>query len=151
MDHDFRSRVLAAFTSFLEERRATALLELATLDEAAANETKSSAGDKYETAREMFSQARDMQRRIREEAEAGLEWLGRQQGAPLRDHCGPGALVKTSDGWLLIGPIPIQVDVDCTSVQGASLQSPLGLALKGARSGDRTVFRGRDIEIVVIL
>lgn len=151
MDHEFRSRVLEAFTTFLQERLASATHELATLDEAAANETKSSAGDKYETAREMFSQARDMQRRIREEAEAGLEWLGRQQGAPRRDHCGPGALVKTSDGWLLIGPIPIQVDVDGTSVQGASLQSPLGLALKGTRPNDHAVFRGRGIEILEIL
>lgn len=151
MNHEFRHRVLSAFAATLEERGTMARLELATLDEAASGETKSSAGDKYETAREMFSQARDLQRRILEEAEAGLDWIRRQVESPPRTSCNPGAVVKTSEGWILLGPIPIAVDLDGIAVQGVSVQSPLGMSLKGARTGEQRAFRERTMEVTTIL
>lgn len=147
MDLDFRTRVLDAFATHLDARHSIAERELAALDDAASNETKSSAGDKYETAREMFSQARDLQRRVREEAEAGLAWIERQRVDTPRVACGPGALVQTSDGWLLLGPVPVNVEVEGQAVQGVSTQSPLGQALKGARVGETREFRGREIAI----
>lgn len=140
-------RTLDAFAAHLEKGRSSAEHELEALDEAAANETKSSAGDKYETAREMFSQARDLQRRIREEAEAGLAWIERQRTETSRVACGPGALVETSDGWILLGPVPVRVEVDGVAVQGVSTQSPLGQALKGARPGEPRTFRERSISV----
>ena len=148
MDSDFRSRILDAFASLLESRCADARRELEALDEAAANETKSSAGDKYETAREMFAQARDLQRRIREEAESGLAWIDRQRAETSRIACGPGALVETAEGWMLLGPIPVKVEVDGVAVQGVSTQSPLGQAFKGARAGDTVAFRDRHIPVM---
>lgn len=151
MDPDFKRRVLDSFKTILEERCATAEHELAELDEAAANETKSSAGDKYETAREMFAQARDLQRRIRDEAEAGLAWIARQDPSVAHAVCGPGALVETSQGWFLLAPLPLSVQVDGASIQGVSTQSPLGLALKGAHPDDRPLFRERPMEIRRVL
>jgi transcription elongation GreA/GreB family factor len=141
-------RTLDAFAAHLEKGRSSAEHELEALDEAAANETKSSAGDKYETAREMFSQARDLQRRIREEAEAGLAWIERQRAEASRVACGPGALVETSEGWLLLGPVPVKIEVDGVAVQGVSAQSPLGQALKGARAGETRIFRERALVVL---
>ena len=151
MGPGFRTSALDVFAAHLEERRSSAEHELAALDEASANETKSSAGDKYETAREMFAQARGLQRRILEEAEAGCAWVERQRSGEARTKCGPGALVETSEGWLLLGPVPVRVDVNGTEVQGTSTQSPLGQALKGTRAGDDVPFRGKTIRVLRIL
>lgn len=146
-----KAEVLEAFAAGLRERCAGAEKELADLAEAAGNETKSSAGDKYETAREMFSQARDMQRRILDEARVQLDWIARQDPSTPRTSAGTGALVRTGEGWMLLGPIPSSVECVGGSVQGLSIQSPLGQALKGAREGGVVEFRARRLEILRVL
>lgn len=146
-----KSEVLEAFAAGLRERCAGAERELAALAEAAGNETKSSAGDKYETAREMFSQARDMQRRLLDEARLQIEWIVRQDLSSPRTSAGTGALVRTSEGWMLLAPISGSAQVGTESVQGLSIQSPLGQALKGAREGGLVEFRGRRLEIQRVL
>lgn len=150
-DGPTKGDVLEAFAMVQRQRCADAEQELAALADAAGNETKSSAGDKYETAREMFSQARDMQRRILDEARVQLDWIARQDLSSQRESAGTGALVRTGEGWMLLGPIPSSVTVGEVAVQGLSIQSPLGQALKGAREGSAVDFRGRRLEILRIL
>lgn len=146
-----KAEVLEAFATALRERCAAAEKELAALVDAAANETKSSAGDKYETAREMFSQARDLQRRLLDEARVQLDWIARQDLSSPRTSAGTGALVRTSEGWMLLAPIAGSAKVGTETVQGLSIQSPLGQALKGARDGDVVEFRGRRLEVLGVL
>lgn len=143
--------VLEAFAAGLRERCAAAEKELAALAEAAGNETKSSAGDKYETAREMFSQARDLHRRLLDEARVQLDWISRQDPSLPRTSAGTGALVRTGEGWMLLCPVPTTVEVGDERVQGLSIQSPLGQALKGALEGGVVEFRGRRLEILRLL
>jgi hypothetical protein len=126
-------------------------MELDALDEAAQGETKSSAGDKYETAREMIGQARSMQHRIREETQALLDWLDRQDPSTSARAFAAGAVVRTSTGWFLVCPSPIEVEVAGHRVQGVTLASPFGQACKGARAGETRVFRDRTVEILEIL
>jgi len=151
MDPVFKKRVLEAFAADCRVRIEDAGRELALLDEAAEGETKSSAGDKYETAREMFSQARDLHRKAREEAASRLDWLRRQDPSLERTSVGPGALVRVDGSWFLPGPVPFSVIVDGDPVQGASMQGPLGLALKGARAGERRAFREREVLVEFVL
>lgn len=122
--------------------------ELSHLDEASAAETKSSAGDKYETAREMISQARRLQLERRDKAARGLEWLSRLE--PLRAYqaATAGCLIETEKVAYLLGILTESVMVDGVAVQGLTLASPLGQALKGARVGDRVAWRG---EVMVIM
>jgi len=146
----FKRGVFQAFQAVLELRVADSERELSALAEAASQETKSSAGDKYETSREMFAQARDLHSRVLSDARTHLEWLSRQDLSAPRTVVGTGALVETSNGWVLVAPIPLAVEVDGIAVQGVSPQSPLGQALKGAKAGDRVAFRTSPIEIVSI-
>lgn len=146
-----KAEVLEAFAAGLRERCAAAGRELAALSDAAGNETKSSAGDKYETAREMFSQARDLQRRLLDEAQVQLDWISRQDPSTPRTSAGTGALVRTGEGWMLLGPIPSSVECAGSSIQGLSIQSPLGQALKGAREAGVVEFRSRRLEILRVL
>src|SRR6188768_2532876 len=98
-----RAALIRQCREFLEERKAEYLRELRNVDEAAAGETKSSAGDKYETAREMMAQARNLLGRNLAETEAGLDTLARMAAAPLRPIIGFGSLVETDQGWHLLG------------------------------------------------
>jgi transcription elongation GreA/GreB family factor len=122
--------------------------ELRNLDEAAAGETKSSAGDKYETAREMIAQSRNLISRNLAEAEAGLDALTRMAAAPLRPVIGFGSLVETDGGWHLIGASLGEVEIAGTIVRMISLASPLGAALKGKRAGDRIPWRNAMLEVL---
>lgn len=146
-----KARVLATLFEVLSRRMEQVERELAQLDEAQAGETKSSAGDKYETAREMVAQSRQMQLRIQQETRAGLEWLRRQDPPVSSSSFSTGALVRTEDGWFLVCPCPVELDVDGTRVQGISLSSPVGQVCKGAHAGDTRLFRDRTIEILAIL
>lgn len=139
--------MLQALRALQESNRANARKELESIATAYEGETKSSAGDKYETAREMLSQARAMQLRLLEEAESALDWLDRLEGDPSRPKIAVGALARLNDGWILVCPFPLQLEVDGSTVRCLSLASPLGQAIKGATVGEVRDFRGRPVEV----
>jgi transcription elongation GreA/GreB family factor len=132
----------------LTARRAEYRRELMSLDEAAAGETKSSAGDKYETAREMIAQSRVLIARNLAEAEAGLDALARMAAAPLRPVIGFGSLVEIRAGWHLIGVGLGEMESSGIVVRMISLASPLGAALKGKTAGDRIPWRDAVLDVL---
>jgi transcription elongation GreA/GreB family factor len=146
-----KNRVLALCRRSLLARQADYHRELASLDEAAARETKSSAGDKYETAREMIAQSRRLMEGNLAEVDAALAALDRIAAAPAQAACGFGSLAETSQGWFLVGASLGEVGVDGTTIRVLSLASPLGQALKGRRAGDRVPWRGAELSILSIL
>lgn len=137
-----RQDLLTRLRASLEERRDGYRRELAALDEAAARETKSSAGDKYETAREMIAQSRRLMDANLAEAETGLEALGRMLAAPAAPVATFGSLVETSQGWFLLGVSLGEIESRGAAVKTASLGSPIGAALKGRKPGDAVPWRG---------
>ena len=142
-----RARLLAALRAGLESKRGSYSRELASLDAAAAGETKSSAGDKYETGREMIAQSRRLIDGNLAETEAGLEALTRMAAAPGGPRIGFGTLVGTSQGWFLLGASLGESEDDGVAVKTASLASPIGAALKGKALGDTVPWRGGVLEI----
>jgi transcription elongation GreA/GreB family factor len=147
-----RKAVLAACRDFLEGKRAGYAAEIAALDEAAAGETKSSAGDKYETAREMIAQSRRLMEKNLSEAEAGLAALDRIAAAPAPVTVAFGALVETSQGWFLVGPSFGEVEMaGGVVVRTLSLASPLGQALRGKAAGATLPWKGGVLEVRRIL
>jgi transcription elongation GreA/GreB family factor len=143
-----RAALIRQCGSFLEARKAEYLRELRSVDEAAAGETKSSAGDKYETAREMMAQARNLLGRNLAEAESGLDTLSRMAAAPLRPVIGFGSLVETDQGWHLLGASLGEKEIGGIMVRMISLASPLGAALKGKSAGDRFPWRGSEAAVL---
>jgi transcription elongation GreA/GreB family factor len=146
-----RNGLLSACRKDLEAREEGYLAELRSLDEAAAGETKSSAGDKYETGREMIAQSRNLIQRNLAEMASRLEALARMLSTPpqdVEDSVGFGSLVETDSGWCLVGISLGEVDFQGQSIRTASLASPLGSALKGGRAGDRIPWRGGRLEIL---
>ncbi|HNY31090.1 MAG TPA: hypothetical protein PKO15_09385 [Fibrobacteria bacterium] len=150
-DGNWKQEVFDAFRKVLAAKASSAASELESIAAACENETKSSAGDKYETAREMLSQARTMQLRLLEEAKLALDWLGRQDPQATHGKVAAGALARLDDGWILVSPFPVQLDVDGRMVRSLSLASPLGRALKGAALGEARTFRDRVIEVLELV
>lgn len=145
-----KPRALELCRKALLARQAEYRRELAGLDEAAARETKSSAGDKYETAREMIAQSRRLMEGNLVEVEAGLGALERMAAAPAQAGCGFGSLVETSQGWLLLGASLGEVEVEGVAVLTLSLASPLGQALKGRKAGERFPWRGTELALLSV-
>ena len=143
-----RAALIRQCVEFLEARKAEYLRELRNVDEAAAGETKSSAGDKYETAREMMAQARNLLGRNLAETESGLDTLARMASAPLRPIIGFGSLVETDQGWHLLGASLGEREIAGVTVRMISLASPLGGALKGKSAGDRFPWRGSEAAVL---
>jgi transcription elongation GreA/GreB family factor len=140
-----KSRALAQCRAMLMARQADYRREMASLDEASSRETKSSAGDKYETAREMIAQSRRLMEGNLAEVDAALATLERMAMAPEQARCGLGSLLETSQGWFLVGASLGDVEVDGMSIRTLSLASPLGQALKGHGAGDRISWRGKEL------
>ena len=115
--------------------------------EAAAGETKSSAGDKYETAREMMQQEIDLNMsRLGElqKLKAVLDTIDPQHKGT---SIGAGSVVTTNQGNNFIAISVGKLIVEGNTYYAWSAASPLGKKLVGLKKGDRLSFNGRDITI----
>lgn len=142
----------------LELRREAFNQEWVQLQSASLAETKSSAGDKYETAREMMAQSRRiLERNVSETQDliAGLDRMLKDNGM------GPihfGSLVRLKMGWHLVG-LNLGVftwnqseseNKNESEVRAVSLVSPLGLVLKGLTLGENFQWRGQTLSVLEI-
>lgn len=110
--------------------------------EASQDDTKSSAGDKYETTREMMQQDIDRNTNQLYEAKKILFQLEQCKDVTTSEQIGSGSLVKTSKALIYIAVSVGQLQVDGKSVVGISPISPLGQVLIGKSNGDTFVFNG---------
>lgn len=109
---------------------------LADLKESGSNETKSTAGDKHETALAMLQIEQANKRSQLQEFVAqknGLEKINPTVTAIMIVH---GSLVKTNRGYLFISVALGKALINNTAVIALSSQSPLGHKLMGLKTGD---------------
>jgi transcription elongation GreA/GreB family factor len=106
---------------------------IAEMQEEANSETKSSAGDKYETGREMMQQElnRELARLYElKKQQAALGFINPQQHSSV---VSPGSLVYTDSGNYFISISAGQLDVPQRKFLAISAASPLGVKLLGQR------------------
>jgi|LauGreDrversion4_2_1035121.scaffolds.fasta_scaffold80995_2 transcription elongation GreA/GreB family factor len=133
--------------SRIEELRAAQIL----LRESRDNESKSSAGDKYETGRAMAQIELDkLQQQLQNQMELQAELLKIKPEVET-EKVGFGSLVETSNGIYFISIGMGKVMLDDTSFYAISLASPLGQALKGAQTGDTLTFNRDNIQIISVI
>lgn len=124
---------------------------IADAQQAAAEDTKSSAGDKFETSREMMKQEinkASQQLVIYEKMKSMLTKLNPEAQAV---KIGLGSLVHTSEGWYYFSVSIGKVDAGKEKAYVLSLASPLGREALSKMKGDIIDFRGRKIEILDVL
>ena len=117
--------------------------KLRDLAESVANETKSTAGDKYETARAMLHIEQDNVRRQISELMAQRSVLDGIDSTGRRERIGLGSVAKAGSNFYFLSIALGKIQVEEETVIALSLQSPLGAKLKGLAAGDHTTMNGR--------
>ncbi|NRB46337.1 MAG: GreA/GreB family elongation factor [Saprospiraceae bacterium] len=123
---------------------------IADIQDAANQETKSSAGDKYETGRAMMQQEKDKLNVRLTTNQNQLSKLKQLKPAQRQEQAENGSLVQTNEGLFYfaaaIGKLPLGTQ-KCFVI---SLDSPLAKALWHKKEGEIINFQGRKIRIVAI-
>ena len=115
--------------------------------ESAANDTKSSMGDKHETSREILQQEREMNGRRLAEAIRQKEEIERILPNHEFTQIQSGTLAETSLGWFFFSTALGFVNVDNDKVAVVSMASPIGQTLKGKQAGESISFQGKPVLI----
>ena len=118
--------------------------------DAANDDTKSSAEDKYETNREMMNAEKDKAKRQLDEAyklRKVLDVINPNLGSETVDL---GALIQTNIGWFYYAVGLGQLQVGTNKVFGISPVSPLGTILRDAKVGDNFSFNGREVKVELV-
>lgn len=131
----------------LKNRLQSANEAMASLRESVAGDTKSSMGDKYETAREMAQQE---QNKIGMQISMLQQWQGifaRIQSTQTHSIAGIGALIQTQNGTFYLAAPMGKVVVDGSDIMVISPQSPAGKAMLGKQCGDSFELNGNVFQI----
>ena len=111
---------------------------LADLKESGSNETKSTAGDKHETALAMLQIEQANLRGQLQEAVTQKNALKKINPAIAASVIVNGSLIKTNRGYLFLCIALGKAVIDSVTVIALSPQSPLGIKLMGLTKGDVT-------------
>ena len=117
------------------------------LKESGANETKSTAGDKHETALAMLQIEQANTRGQMQEVllqKAALEKIDSTVSAQMIVN---GSLIKTNRGYFFMSTALGKAMVENITVMALSPQSPLGQKLMGLKAGDTAAIN--DIDYVI--
>jgi transcription elongation GreA/GreB family factor len=137
---ELKEKIIAYCTEVYQQKLVIINNELKHLAQAIADDTKSSAGDKYETGREMANL---------EKAKLQAQVLGFNKSlAALRSLPGAtsgkidvGSLVKTDKEWIFLAVSLGQVEVKDENVLVISPMAPLAQEMMGKKEGESVTFR----------
>ncbi len=132
----FKQKIYEHYLQVLNEKISSLQLVLDDLKESGANETKSTAGDKHETALAMLQIEQANTRAQLKEALDQKAVYGKINPLLSSPTILNGSLVKTNRGYLFLSVAAGKAMVDGNTVIALSPQSPLGLKLIGLSGGD---------------
>jgi hypothetical protein len=144
---DFKSRLYQLCLSFITQRIETAETALQQAQEASNDDTKSSAGDKFETTREMMQQDIARNKNLLADGRQNLSLLQSLVHVPAGDTVKNGSLVYTSRGLFYIGVGAGQLKLDDQLVFAISAISPIGQLMMGKQPGDTFSFNQTEYRI----
>lgn len=139
---EFKSEIIANCKHDLEGRIKAIESDLALLAADIAEDNKSSAGDKYETSREMANLERQ---KLAEQLSQNKKSLGYLINLKSANHnrVEAGALIETDQDFIFIAISFGLLEVAGRKVMIISPQAPLAQALLGALAGDQVSFNDR--------
>lgn len=146
-----KSEIITQIKESIDQRMQTSREAMQAAQNSANEESKSSAGDKYETARAMGQLDRDMHARQYEQARQERVIVERLDDHIFTEKIGLGSLVKTTEIWFFIAVSTGLISVKGQQIIVVSPQSPVGQLLIGKKSGDFFTFKGKQTKIDEIL
>ncbi len=144
---DIKEELHRMCMEYVGERIASAQQAITAARESANDDTKSSAGDKYETGREMMQQEIDRNRRQLEESQKLKLILEQIDPVKSTEIVQNGSLVSTNYGKFYISISRGQILVDECNYFAVSSISPIGLKLMKQREGHEFDFNGKSFLI----
>ncbi|RYZ50586.1 MAG: hypothetical protein EOP49_13680 [Sphingobacteriales bacterium] len=151
MDKAFKEQVYQHFHELVTGKIAPVQQKLDDLRDSLTGETKSTAGDKHETARafvhiEQAQTAGQLTSLQQQKAE-----LERVSGLAEQDRIAAGSLVETDRGYFYLSAGIGKAVIENVTVFALSTQSPLGKSLAGLTVGDTASVNGQSYLIKHIL
>ncbi len=133
---------------YVEQRIATARGAMEAAQNAANEEAKSSAGDKYETTRAMMQIERDRHAAQLAEALKLQNDLNQLNCEKIYDKAQAGSVVITNHSRFFLAISVGKLNLDSTEYMAVSLASPIGALLNQRRVGDSVQWQGKTIQIM---
>lgn len=147
MSQPIKSILYARCLAYVQERILTATEAMLSAQESANSESKSSAGDKYETGRAMAQLERDRHAQLLADAKRMLAELEKINPDTTTSVVVPGSLVQTSRGTFFLAISAGKLTHDGADYFAVSVASPIGALLMGKRVGETVVFNKMEYEI----
>jgi len=132
----FKEKVYNYYLQQVNYKISQLQLVLADLKESGANETKSTAGDKHETALAMLQIEQENKRIQLKEAQQQLAVLQKINPGLSPVTIVSGSLIKTNMGYLFLSIAGGKAMIENNTVMAISPQSPLGQLVNGKKEGD---------------
>jgi transcription elongation GreA/GreB family factor len=144
---DIKEQLYQLCIAYVQNRMRASKEAIAEAQQAANDDTKSSAGDKYETGREMMQQ--ETNRNLAQLNEANklmvaLNQLGIKGTSQIAE---PGSLVITNNGNFYLSISAGTLELNGKSYFAVSPASPIGIQLKGTQAGDEFILNGKSYKI----
>ena len=141
MSLDFKKHMIEHFEKELMEKILLCKKALEDIKNDISNETKSSAGDKFETSREMMQQEREKNELQLQRLSKTLDDLSKTHGQ--KSHkVENGALIKSGSKYIFFISGLSNINMQDIKVFTAAITSPIGQKLKGMTVGMQTEFNG---------
>ncbi|MCI1753479.1 MAG: 3-oxoacyl-ACP synthase [Flavobacteriales bacterium] len=139
-----------ACVSTLQERIEQAVAGMEQARESSTADTKSSAGDKHETARAMAQLELEKQAVALGNLREMEHVLQRIDPSQRSTAIVPGSLVSTDQGTYYISAAAGKLDVEGTTVMAISMQAPIVEFLKGIAPSGSGKFNGRKVKLLSV-
>lgn len=148
MSNQLKTALFNRCMDLVQERIDAAKEAMESAQDAANENTKSSAGDKYETGRAMMQLERDKAAAhlaTSLELQKDLQSINPAQTHPVVSL---GSLVRSSQGWFFLSAALGKFSMDGVDYWAISPNSPVGKLLMGRAEGEKVKFNGREFEVL---
>lgn len=145
-----KAEILEKVKEIIEKRMHTSWQAMEAAKNSANEEGKSSAGDKYETARAMGQIDREMNGRMYEQAQLERLILEKIKPQIVHTNVSLGALVKTTMGDFFVAIGAGVVALNGKNMMVISPQAPIGQILMGKTRNDTFEFRGKNYKVLSV-
>ncbi len=147
---DTKSKIINALNLIIDGKLEALKATIADVSDSMKNDTKSSAGDKFETGREMMQiELNNKHVQLNQQLQLKKD-LSRIDVNASYSSVEFGSLVLTNKGNYFISVALGKVSVDDKDYFALSLASPIGQALKGTKAGDEISFNKQNIVIEAV-
>jgi transcription elongation GreA/GreB family factor len=145
-----KENILQKLKEIIENRIKNIEISIENARKSANEESKSSVGDKYETARAMGQLDQEMQSKQRQQALIEKTILDKINTTDICSKIMVGALTETSMGTFYVAIGAGMIEIDNKKIITISPQSPIGQVLMGKQRGENFSFRQKNEQILSV-